>query len=96
MCDRVVHRRSFKEIGPYKIEDSLVFDTTVDVFKVIYVDLYNGLPTIWYETLDDPVYRKQVELRLIFDNENLPDNSIHVGSTLYNGVKMVHIYQIMK
>lgn len=94
MCDRVIHRRSFKEIGLNRLENSLKFNTTIDVFKVVHVSSHNGLPTIWYETLDNPIYRKQVTLHLIFDNDQIPDNSTHVGSTVY-GNHMVHIYQVL-
>lgn len=87
MCDRVIHRRQFEQ-------NELVFETAVDIFKVIKVDVYNGLPTVWYETLLNPVYRNKVTLKLVFDEEYIPDNSVHVGSAL-SGDYMVHVYQVL-
>ena len=93
MCERVIHRRSFNEESLYSIEKSLQFDTAVDVFKVIHVGSYNGLPTVWYETLESPIHRRQVTLKSILDGEHIPNNSVHVGSVMY-GSMMVHIYQV--
>lgn len=89
MCDRVVHRRSF-----IQGLNALEFDTAIDVFKVIHISTYNGLPTVWYETLDNPIHRRKVRLELVYDNEYIPDNSTHVGSCLY-GSQMLHMYQVM-
>ena len=94
MCDRVIHKRSFESVT-YNPERILEFDTAVDVFKVIHVDTVEGLPTVWYETLDNPVYRRKVVLQMCFDNERIPDNSTHVGSTVYRD-QMVHVYQVMQ
>jgi len=94
MCDRVIHRRSFKEDGAYALQRTLEFDTAVDVFKVIRVFSCYGLPTVWYETLENPIHRRKVVLELCYDNEYIPDNSTHVGSTMC-GNRMVHIYQVM-
>jgi hypothetical protein len=87
MCDRVVHRRSFEHDS-----NALQFDTAVDIFKVIHVYTYNGLPTVWYETLKNPIHRNKVTLHFIFDNEFIPDNSTHVGSAMF-GSNMFHVYQ---
>lgn len=90
MNKRIVHRRSFPEN-----EYSITFDTSIDVFKVLYVGIHDGLPTIWYETLSNPIYRKPVTLVLIRTNESIPDHSFHVGSTLYTQ-EMIHIYQMLQ
>lgn len=89
MCDRVIHQRSF-----YDYERVFEFDTAIDVFKVIHVETYNGLPTVWYETLDNPIYRRKVRLELIYDYEYIPDNSVHVGSCLF-GPNIIHVYQVL-
>jgi len=96
MCERVIHRRSFEysESSVYNLEESLQFDTAVDVFKVIHVGSYNGLPTVWYETLESPIHRRQVILKSALDGEYIPDNSMHVGSTMY-GHQMIHVYQVV-
>lgn len=88
MCDRVIHQRRFDG-------RTLEFDTAIDVFKVIHVQTYDGLPTVWYETLDEPIHRRKVKLVLVYDNQFLPDNSMHVGSCLY-GSEMIHIYQALE
>lgn len=90
MCDRVVHRRNFEHDS-----NTLQFDTAIDVFKVIHVSTYNGLPTVWYETLENPIHRRQVTLQIVLDDEFIPDNSTYTGSMMY-GSQMLHVYQVME
>jgi len=92
MFHRVIHRRQFEE-KQFQLQNKLHFDTALDVFNVIKVDTYKGLPTVWYETLPNPVKRSNVTLKLVFDDECVPHSSTHVGSTMCSH-GMVHIYQV--
>lgn len=90
MGNRVIHRRSFTN-GAHSIE----FGTSIDIFKVLRVGVHEGLPTIWYETLSNPIYRRKVELVIVKTDEDIPDRAVHVGSTLY-AQDIIHVYQIMQ
>jgi hypothetical protein len=90
MCEIVIHRRVFEEE-----QKVLEFDTAVDVFKVIHFGVYEGLPAVWYETLEKPVYRRSVRFELVYTNQCIPERSVHVGSTMLNS-NMFHCYQIVE
>lgn len=91
MSNRVVHKRTFPDYSK-----ALEFETSVDVFKVIHVDAdqKNKALSVWYETLDEPIYKVKVKLETVFDDESLPHNGMHVGSCLC-GSNMVHVYQVL-
>lgn len=83
----VIHKRSFNS------DKVLEFDTAIDVFKILHIQVLEGVPVVWYETLERPVHRGRVKLQCVFTNENTPDNSSHVTSFEYNN-DVIHVYRI--
>ena len=85
----VIHQRSFTE------GKVLEFDTAIDVFKILHIQTFQGVPTVWYETLKNPVHRRRVKLQYVFTNENTPDHSVYAASFEYNN-EMIHVYRVLK
>ena len=82
---RVVHKAQLSDV-----------ETTVKVsagaFKVLTVHEQNGLPTIWYETLEKPIVPIDVKFTLVPTGGDVPDYAAYVG-TAFCGPTVWHIYQ---
>ena len=84
---RVIHKLPLTE-----------FETSITVsagaFRVLTVHRSaNDIPTVWYETLENPIIPIGVKFQLIPTGGEVPDHSQYVGTTF--GEKEVwHVYQI--
>ena len=67
-------------------------------FNVVHVATQNNTPTIWYETIVDPIITKLVMFKLLRSSTHIPESSKHVGSVHINyewgGEIVWHIYQL--
>lgn len=72
--------------------DSVTIRTSVGAFKVLTVHEREGIPTIWYETLEKPVIPIDVTFTIVPTGGAVPDHSIYIG-TAFVGNKASHIYQ---
>ena len=72
--------------------DSVTIRTSVGAFKVLTVHEREGIPTIWYETLEKPVIPIDVKFTLVPTGGDVPDYAVYVG-TAFCGPTVWHIYQ---
>ena len=72
--------------------DSVTIRTSVGAFKVLTVHEREGIPTIWYETLEKPVIPIDVTFTIVPTGGAVPDHSIYVGTAFCN-TTACHIYQ---
>ncbi len=72
--------------------DSATIKTSVGAFKVLTVHEREGIPTIWYETLEKPVIPVDVTFTIVRTGGVVPDHSVYVGTSFDNGMAL-HIYQ---
>lgn len=88
MCDLIVYKQQLTE-------DLTTIEVSSDSFTILHVDEQDGVPTIWYETVQHPLVKKLVKFFYIGTGQNVPDNSIHVGSCKC-GLFVWHVYQIVE
>lgn len=62
-------------------------------FKVLTVHEQDGVPTIWYETIDKHVIPTEVRFLTVGTGEHVPENSVYVGTAFCDGF-VWHIYQV--
>lgn len=79
--------------------DTIELNVSQYGFKVVHIATQNNIPTIWYETVVDPIISKDVKFKLLRSNTNIPENSHHVGSVHVDyeewGSEVVwHVYQL--
>lgn len=72
--------------------DSVTIRTSAGAFKVLTAHEREGVPTIWYETLEKPVIPVDVTFTVVPTGGAVPDHSIYVG-TSFKDNKASHIYQ---
>lgn len=72
--------------------NSATIRTSVGAFKVLTVHEREGIPTIWYETLEKPVIPIDVTFTIVPTGGVVPDYSIYVGTAFIDN-KASHIYQ---
>lgn len=82
----VVHKQ-------HLIEAITEIKVSAGAFKLLHVDEQNGVPTIWYETVEDPIMAKVVKFTYIGTGMQVLDNSVHVGSCKC-GSYVWHVYQL--
>lgn len=73
-------------------DSSVTIRTSVGAFKVLTVHEREGIPTIWYETLEKPLIPVDVTFTVVPTGGVVPDHSVYVG-TAFNDGKASHIYQ---
>lgn len=72
--------------------NSATIRTSVGAFKVLTVHEREGIPTIWYETLEKPVIPINVTFTIVPTGGAVPNHSIYVGTAFVDN-KASHIYQ---
>jgi hypothetical protein len=72
--------------------DSVTVRTSAGAFKVLTAHERDGIPTVWYETLEKPVVPTDVTFTVVPTGGAVPEHSIYVG-TAFNDGKASHIYQ---
>ena len=72
--------------------DSVTIRTSVGAFKVLTVHEREGIPTIWYETIEKPIIPVDVTFTIVPTGSAVPDHSIYVGTAFVDN-KASHIYQ---
>lgn len=72
--------------------DSVTIKASVGAFKVLTVHEREGIPTIWYETLEKPLIPVDVTFTIVPTGGAVPDHSIYVGTAFVDN-KASHIYQ---
>ena len=72
--------------------DSVTIKASVGAFKVLTVHEREGIPTIWYETLEKPVIPVDVTFTIVPTGGAVPDHSVYVGTAFVDN-KASHIYQ---
>jgi len=83
---RVIHKLTLTEM-------SQTIKVSVDAFKVLTVHEQNGVPTIWYETVEKPMIPVEVRFVTVATGGDVPENSVYVGTT-FCGNYVWHIYQV--
>lgn len=83
---RVIHKLPLTET-------SQTIKVSVGAFKVLTVHEQNGIPTIWYETLEKPMIPMEVRFITVSTGDAVPENSIYVGTT-FSEPHVWHIYQV--
>ena len=73
-------------------EESVTIKVSAGAFKVLTVHERNGIPTVWYETLEKPVVPVDVTFTIVPTGGAVPDYSVYVGTAFADG-KASHIYQ---
>jgi hypothetical protein len=72
--------------------ESITIRASAGAFKVLTVHEQNGVPTVWYETLEKPVIPVDVKFTIVPTGGSIPDHSIYVG-TAFCGSSVWHVYQ---
>lgn len=72
--------------------DAVTIKASVGAFKVLTVHEREGIPTIWYETLEKPLIPVDVTFTIVPTGGAVPDHSIYVGTAFVDN-KASHIYQ---
>lgn len=72
--------------------DSVTIKASIGAFKVLTVHEREGIPTIWYETLEKPLIPVDVTFTIVPTGGAVPDHSIYVGTAFVDN-KASHIYQ---
>lgn len=72
--------------------DSVTIKASVGAFKVLTVHEREGIPTIWYETLEKPLIPVDVTFTIVPTGAAVPDHAIYVGTAFVDN-KASHIYQ---
>ena len=79
-------------------DDYIELEVSEFGFNVVHIATQNNIPTIWYETIVDPVITRLVKFKLLRSNTNIPEYSHHVGSVHvdyeWDGEVVWHIYQL--
>ena len=73
-------------------DDNVTIKASVGAFKVLTVHEREGIPTIWYETLEKPLIPVDVTFTIVPTGGAVPDHSIYVGTAFVDN-KASHIYQ---
>jgi hypothetical protein len=60
-------------------------------FRVLTVHELDGIPTIWYETLEVTMIPKEITFTIVGTGDEVPDHSEYLGTAFCKGVW--HIYQ---
>jgi hypothetical protein len=74
------------------IGDSITIKASVGAFRVLTVHEREGIPTIWYETLEKPLIPVDVTFTIVPTGSAVPDHSVYVGTAFVDN-KASHIYQ---
>jgi hypothetical protein len=74
------------------IGDSITIKASVGAFRVLTVHEREGIPTIWYETLEKPLIPVDVTFTTVPTGSAVPDHSVYVGTAFVDN-KASHIYQ---
>ena len=82
---RVVHKAQIADVD-------VVVKASVGAFKVLTVHEQDGIPTVWYETLEKPVIPVDVKFTIVPTGGTVPDHYVYVGTAFVNN-KASHIYQ---
>ena len=72
--------------------DSCTIKTSAGAFKVLTAHERDGIPTVWYETLERPVVPIYVTFTVVPTGGTVPEHSVYVGSAFNDG-RASHIYQ---
>lgn len=72
--------------------DNVTIKASVGAFKVLTVHEREGIPTVWYETLEKPLIPVDVTFTIVPTGGVVPDHSIYVGTAFVDN-KASHIYQ---
>lgn len=73
-------------------DDNVTIKASVGAFKVLTVHEREGIPTVWYETLEKPLIPVVVTFTIVPTGGAVPDHSIYVGTAFVDN-KASHIYQ---
>lgn len=89
----ILEKRSFHH------SDDITLKVSAESFQVVHIASQNNIPTIWYETVKDPISTKQVSFKLVRSNCDIPDKGLHVGAAHCNyedwgGEVVWHIYEL--
>ena len=82
---RIVQRAQITDI-------SVTIKTSAGAFKVLTAHEREGIPTIWYETLEKPVVPVDVTFTAVLTGDPVPNHSVYVGTAFIDN-KASHIYQ---
>lgn len=82
---RVVHKVHIND-------EEVSIKTSAGAFKVLTVHEQNGVPTIWYETLEKPVVPVEVKFITVPTGGRVPDHYAYIG-TAFCGASVWHVYQ---
>jgi hypothetical protein len=79
--------------------DDITLEVSSESFKVVHIASQSNLPTIWYETVSNPIMTKKVSFKLVRSSCDIPDKAIHVGAAHcdyeeWGGEVVWHIYQL--
>lgn len=79
--------------------DDITLEVSSESFKVVHIASQNNLPTIWYETVKNPIRTQKVSFKLVRSSTDIPDKSFHVGAAHcdyenWGGEVVWHIYQL--
>jgi len=72
--------------------DTVTIRTSIGAFKVLTVHEREGVPTVWYETLEKAVVPVEVTFTIVPTGGAVPDHSIYVGTAFVDN-RASHIYQ---
>lgn len=72
--------------------ESITIKASVGAFSVLTVHEREGIPTIWYETLEKPLIPVNVTFTIVPTGSAVPDHSVYVGTAFVDN-KASHIYQ---
>lgn len=72
--------------------DSITIKASAGAFKVLTVHEREGIPTVWYETLEKPVIPVDVTFTVVQTGGAVPDHSVYVGTAFIDN-KASHVYQ---
>ena len=82
---RVIHKAQI-------VDTEFTVKASVGAFKVLTVHEQDGIPTVWYETLEKPLIPVDVTFMVVPTGGVVPDHSLYIGTAFCKGY-VLHIYQ---
>lgn len=73
-------------------DSNVTIRTSAGAFKVLTAHEREGIPTVWYETLEKPVIPVDVTFTVVPTGSPVPHHSVYVGTAFIDN-KASHIYQ---